>query len=377
LQPFQDYILVIGAFQGLLLFLLLATDRRISSVSQLLGVLCLFLGLFLCVPLIINAGPDGKFFRLTGWLFYLPASIGGISYIYCRNSVLAIPPKVRDLVHILPLLLCYLLVIDYIVFAPEKLAGWIQGGTYSSFRLVLSEYLLFAQALFYFPRTLRLIFHYRQRANETLANFNPNTFRWLALFMILSLCVWVLKAIFAFVDHMPAVIYYGSDIMIVIFIYVIATAQWRHPQLFTIHKHGARNLTASLKKDADDLKQQDGVLEPGTRAEMLALVKEKVEGDELYRDSDLTLARLANATGLNTHHLSEVLNQQSGQNFYQFVNGYRVNYVCDQLKQDSESRILDIAMAAGFSSKSTFNSIFKQFKGITPTTYRKTTPNKD
>ncbi len=375
MPAFQQYILVIGAFQGLLLFVLLATDRRTSGASQLLGVACLCLALFLCVPFIIQAGPDGLFIWLVGWLFYLPASIGGLSYLYCRNSVLGVKFSLRQLLHLWPLLLCYLLTADYILFSPDKLARWIDGGnnSYSSSRLVISEYILFGQAFFYFTLTVRLVSRYKRRANDKLANFNPDTFRWLALFLSMSLCVWFLKALFAFIDNVPAVIYYGSDVMIVVLIYVIATAQWRHPQLFTLHKHGEEALTTSLAKEESN--KPDGVLDPDTRAEMLALVKEKMESNELFRDSDLTLSRLADATGLNSHHLSEVLNQQAGKNFYQFINAYRVDYVCTRFKQDNESRVLDIAMDAGFSSKSTFNSIFKQFKGLTPTQYRKTALN--
>ena len=44
-------------------------------------------------------------------------------------------------------------------------------------------------------------------------------------------------------------------------------------------------------------------------------------------DNQLTLTRLAEAVGVSTHHLSEVLNQQDGKNFYLFVNEYRVKFV--------------------------------------------------
>jgi len=39
--------------------------------------------------------------------------------------------------------------------------------------------------------------------------------------------------------------------------------------------------------------------------------------------------------------------------------------------------VLDIAIEAGFSSKTTFNVIFKQFTGQTPTQYRAATVNSD
>lgn len=370
--PFQDYILVIGAIQGILLFLVLATDARVSNASRVLGVLCLFLALFLCSPLVIASGSNSVMFWLLGWIFYLPASIGGLSYLYCRNAIRPQKLSLSHLVHLTPLLFCYVLVADYIIFDPEKLARWIQGGSYSSFRLVLSEYIMFAQALFYFPFTLRLISRYKRQANDKFANFNPNTFRWLALFMMLSLAVWTLKALFAFINDVPLVIYYGSDVMIVVLIYVVGVMQWRNPQLFTVVPGGEDGLTNNLYSGTDTSDKQGGVLDADSRADLLALVTKKVESQELFRDKDLTLSRLADETGLKVHHLSEVLNQQAGQNFYQFINSYRVEYVCSRFRKDTKSRVLDISLDAGFSSKSTFNSIFKKFKGMTPTEYRKT-----
>ncbi|MEL7313186.1 MAG: helix-turn-helix domain-containing protein, partial [Pseudomonadota bacterium] len=92
----------------------------------------------------------------------------------------------------------------------------------------------------------------------------------------------------------------------------------------------------------------------------------------LYRNSDLTLSALAEATGLSGHHVSEVLNQHAGKNFYEFINGYRVEYVQNRLRERQDAKVLDIAMEAGFASKSTFNAVFKQSTGQTPTQFRRT-----
>lgn len=66
-----------------------------------------------------------------------------------------------------------------------------------------------------------------------------------------------------------------------------------------------------------------------------------------------------------------MLNRHAGKNFYEFINEYRVAAVCERLAAADDDTILNIAMDAGFSSKSTFNAIFKQFTGLTPTAYRR------
>ena len=115
----------------------------------------------------------------------------------------------------------------------------------------------------------------------------------------------------------------------------------------------------------------NGELDPAIRAQLFETLKNKFESQALYLDHKLTLTRLAAATGLSKHHLSEVLNRHAEKNFYEFVNAYRVEFVCKRLTDNMNQKILDIAFEAGFSSKSTFNAIFKQFTGQTPTQYRK------
>ncbi|MEO5977045.1 MAG: helix-turn-helix domain-containing protein [Chryseolinea sp.] len=92
-----------------------------------------------------------------------------------------------------------------------------------------------------------------------------------------------------------------------------------------------------------------------------------------YLDSELSLSSLARELGINRSLLSQVINNGIGDNFYDFVNKYRVEEV-KRLMTDprmSNFNLLGIALEAGFKSKSTFNLIFKRFTGLTPSEYRK------
>ena len=359
----QQYISVIGAFQGFLLFGLLVTDRRVMQASRLAGVICLVLSLMFCLSFVLTYGTNGPSVFATGWLFYLPASLGGLGYLYCRNVMLDRRLVWRDLIHLSPVLICYLLVADYVLLQPEALARWITGGRAETWRIAYSEYILFAQALFYIPLTIRMILRFRRQARIELANFNPTIFNWLLMFTSATLVAWVLKAIFALTNVPdPQAFSFASDILIVIIIYVIAAAQWRHPQLFTVEQLG------EVSNDVIEL--SGSLLDASTRAELYKTVKDKMERQQLFKEAGLTLSSLAKATGLSTHHLSEVLNQHAGKNFYEFVNTYRVDYVQRRLGEDKIGKVLDIAMEAGFASMSTCNAIFKQDTGKTPTQYR-------
>jgi AraC-like DNA-binding protein len=97
-----------------------------------------------------------------------------------------------------------------------------------------------------------------------------------------------------------------------------------------------------------------------------------LENEKLYLNPELVLQDLADHMQSSSKVLSQVINQQSGLNFFDFINSYR----CEEVKRimadaDPKVTILEIMYEAGFNSKSSFNKEFKKLNGITPTEFRK------
>lgn len=91
---------------------------------------------------------------------------------------------------------------------------------------------------------------------------------------------------------------------------------------------------------------------------------------DLFRDSSLTLGKLAEQCGTTTHNASAAINLCSGSNFYEWVNGYRIQAACKALS-GTDLNVSKICYDVGFNSKSTFNTAFRKLKGCTPTEFRK------
>jgi len=368
----QEYISFIGCFQGVLLFGLLTADRRMTTASRILGYLCLVIAFVFLMPFLLANAENIIVARLVGWMFYVPASAGALCYLFCRSALLNHPLSACDLLLFFPWILCYALTLDIIVGAPQEMAEWASGAPAQTWRLQASECLLFAQAFGYALLTMRMIWQYRQRASDTLADYNPLIFRWLLILQALTLVVWALRALPALTDS-PAILSDLGNICLVLLVYMIAMMQWRNPQLFTIP-----GLSTEQREEPRAIETQTtGELDPDIRANLFATLKEQMEAKQLYLNNGLTLLDLAKTTGLSRHHLSEVLNRYAGKNFYEFVNEYRVAHAKRRLVEDKSAKVLDIAIEAGFSSKTTFNVIFKQFTGQTPTQYRAATVNSD
>ncbi len=92
-----------------------------------------------------------------------------------------------------------------------------------------------------------------------------------------------------------------------------------------------------------------------------------------FLQTELTVNYLAKQLGLPAHQLRHLINQQLGfSNFSDFLNSYRIPWVCEQLEDVSKRHlpILTLALEAGYGSVAPFNRAFKAKMGITPTEYR-------
>jgi AraC-like DNA-binding protein len=86
--------------------------------------------------------------------------------------------------------------------------------------------------------------------------------------------------------------------------------------------------------------------------------------------SDISREGLAAAVGMNPNYFSGQFKEYTGKKINDFINELRVNDAIERLK-DPETKIIDVALATGFDSLSTFNRAFRHITGMTPTDYRK------
>lgn len=92
-----------------------------------------------------------------------------------------------------------------------------------------------------------------------------------------------------------------------------------------------------------------------------------------YLDANLSLPQLAVMLEIPSHHLSRVINEKLGQNFFDFINQYRVEEVKAKMANSKFDylSLLGIAFESGFNTKSAFNRVFKKMTGLTPSEFKK------
>ncbi len=95
-----------------------------------------------------------------------------------------------------------------------------------------------------------------------------------------------------------------------------------------------------------------------------------MDAEELFRDGELTLRKMARKLGITPHQLSEILNTRLGKSFPQFLKEKRIAAAMRALEADPESKIITVAEDCGFNSLSVFNAAFKSVAGTTPSQFR-------
>lgn len=103
-----------------------------------------------------------------------------------------------------------------------------------------------------------------------------------------------------------------------------------------------------------------------------------MENQKLYLNGELKAAELAQWLGISVNHLSQVLSQIQRQNFFDFINTYRVKDVIRKMEDTKNGHLTLLAMAldSGFNSKTSFNNVFKKITRQTPSGYYKSIKEK-
>lgn len=106
---------------------------------------------------------------------------------------------------------------------------------------------------------------------------------------------------------------------------------------------------------------------------LMSRLHDSMRVDKLYKNPSLNAGDMADLLGVTKHQLSQLINQKTGRNFYEFVNQYRIEEFKEKVKagEADQLSLLGLAFDCGFNSKSTFNHIFKKVTGNTPSEYRK------
>lgn len=385
----MDTIAYIGISHAIFIGMYYATRRpwgarNIVTIAFMSTLAILLLAMSLRPP---------TFPSMAALLFGLPLMCGPFLFIYTRVMISEQPRfYAHDGLHALPALLIIVLSmllpdilrLHPVGMRPHPVQHFLGIGTIGS----MLAYTVAVWILL--RRHKRYLRNYFSRVD---ARINLNWLRWVTLAFAGAIAYVLLTGIFgAQLEHlrMPVLRHLGShQISITGFIIVFGFLNMQQPIIYnrpppphspadeddSIEDQGSGNLTALPRnRDSGDANQRykKSGLKSSDAVELVRSIQDYMRTERPYRESELTVLDLSRRLNIPRHHLTQVLNEQLNKNFYTLVNEYRIREVQEFMRNEAydEHSLLRLALDAGFNSKSSFNRIFKQHTGLTPSRYR-------
>lgn len=380
-------IILLGAIQGVFLAGVLATKRRNRTANRLLAAAMLAFSIHLASSVYHAAGFVNVFPHFFGAAYPLPFLYGPLIYLYSLSAAdRSRRLHGRDALHFIPFLATVIAGLPiYMMSGAGKIALFqqLQRGE-RPLLIEIADPLKLISGMTYATITIVFLRRHRQRVKDDYSSTERVNLRWLLWLGSAGAAIWALAVAFdvsasAGIAHIERADDFVALAMALL-IYGIGYMGLRQPEVFRyetaeypVPMRMSAQAPASEPEPAAPRYDRSGLTdEEAARLERaLTAVMDK---ERPWQDSDLTLADLAASLSTTPHKLSEVLNSQLGQTFYDFVNGYRVREVQRRIAakeaRDGGVSMLALAMDAGFASKSTFNLVFKKVTGQTPSDFR-------
>ena len=353
-------LLFIGAAQGVLLSIALILNRRGNAAAN--RILAVLLTTF-SITIFFHAAGQLRYQSSPAvgdsWIGHVVFFLFGPLIFFYAKALTARKFRLHfvDSIHLLPFILS---IIFYLII---NVIPYSSGIHYESKPLLL--FIMPVQMLAYFIVIIKILKNHATGIRRSFSSLEKINLRWLQFIVYGQAIIWSAAFFIEIFKHGSYEINY-MWLLVSIFMYIIGYFSISQPEIFTTQMQEEASLQTEKKKyEKSALSAEQGEI-------ILTRLRTLMQSGKPYLDSTLTLPSLAKQLSVSTHHLSQIINERLGRNFFEFVNEYRVEEAKQMLIDPKKDHltIAAIGFESGFNSVSSFNSIFKKIIKTTPSRYR-------
>jgi AraC-like DNA-binding protein len=363
---------VLGTAQGIFLSLALFSSKAGNRVAnRYLGALTLVFSATLADYVLGYTPFLEQYIQLRTLLWPKEFLFGTLLYFYVREmtqpqSVLL---RGRQWLHFLPTFLHVLATWPILFLSSERQIQILDQAEDERWPDLIFSFLLggfetlaaMFQLSIYFALCWRLLKHHRRHIEDTFSYTDQVTLDWLRLLVagIFSVYViWVVEELVSDWLGMDDLFDILLGASMVILIYGMGYLGLRQPLIFSpsaqTPEHVVEDAESAIEVALQEDKYKNSPLTPDLSQALLNEVKGVMISEQIFLNPKLSLPELADRLSVSVNYLSQTINEQTGRNFFEFINSYRVEHAKKLLSGSEKLSILDIAMRAGFNSKSAF-----------------------
>ena len=370
----MEVIFISGIFMSLFIVILLLTKKEKTLADKILAVWITVIAIHLLGFYYYQIGYWEKYPHLIGITAPVPLFHGPLLYLYCLYALRG-QQRIRavDYLHFMPGVFAYLYLFKFFFFYTAKEKILVDTGEitiFQTFSIVLLITILISGLLYTFL-SYRLTLKYRDKLKDRFSYSEGISLKWLrycivsiGLIFLFALLVFLLRDGLEYTfPFNPEYIFYS---ILIVFIFYIGYFGIKHENIFV---NNPLTENGETSKEAPLTKYKNSGINSEIAIELYEKLLKFMEEKKPYLNPRLSLSELSRELDISSNQLSQIINQQAGVNFHDFVNKYRVEEFLLIAKNNQNFSLLALALDAGFNSKSSFNYIFKKQKGLSPSQY--------
>ena len=364
---------VLGISISIFLELLLLVKKNKSRADKILIFWILLLFVHQLINYFIYSGEIYSFPHFLGIQFPMPILYGVLLFFYV-NEITGnnLKNKWTTGLHFLPALSSIIVAIPfYILPSIEKIYVYQNEAIGFEWYVIYQKVLIVVFGLMYSVWSLIIINKHHVKIQENFSNTDKKELQWLRYLSIGFGIIWIIVLLFNNRIIFSAVVvlvlfmgYFGIN-QLNIFHSKIVPEEIKINEVETkIKKENSKPKTSSEKYAKSGLSEE-------MASKIYNDLNSLVSDNTFYKDEELTLAELSKQLKVHPNHLSQVINEMEGKNFYNYINSLRIKEFISLASQVENKKYTMISLAydCGFSTKSTFNKHFKLQTGKTPTEF--------
>jgi len=372
-------LLGVGIGIALSFFFIVKNKRLSQNLPLLLFILALSFDLFI------------RFLTKTNLIAHYPHLIytsepfvpvfGLLLYFYTRNQVAPKKPfQAFDLLLIAPFFLSFFSYLPfYMQTAAKKLAEFNKfGGLKYEITENIWEWIFEVVVnMAFFIAALQMLKAYGRKIKNQFSDIQYIDFHLSQKLIIAGIGIYSVKLVFIY-STLFGFPYYSTffDLLYISLVAVLFLIGFDTIKSFKHLKDSQDNwveLPPTLDLSSSSAKYAKSALNSEASLQIKDQLLQYMQEHKPYLATQLRIKQLSEQTNIPSHHISQVINELLGQNFYEFVNSFRVNEAAKILNNPKFEHFTyeAIGFEVGFNSKSAFYKAFKKEFNTTPAQYAK------
>jgi len=363
----------LGAFQSFVFSVLLLAKKENKQADKFLSAFFFMAALYFLITYSYRFSIWREFPDIMIIYTLIFLSYGPLLLFYVK-SILGNRITLKQIIpHLIPIVIVLIIIMPFFFMEyDKKLLCFTEKFIILPLSISIGTFLQYISSPIYFGWILIILKRHRLYVKNTFSYDENINLNWMYILLIGGISIWMIECLnviaLNFTDlEFPVMWNTSFYIKLSFLIFIMFMGYYGINQGGIFSKMPSREQTKYTSKEKAKLVSDDSAIN------YIEELTNYMRNEKAYLNNELRIQDISISLKIPIHVLSYIINSELNQNFYDFINSYRIKEVKNRLHNPEYNNLTIIAIAidCGFNSKATFNRLFKQYEGVTPSQFRK------